>query len=217
MTDPLYDLADNQQRLQLLWLRLHYMETLTSEKLRAHVRGFKTQMGIYKPSGAKHALWVRETLHGPYADKDPQQKPDGSWTYLYSPEGRGGKPDMALPTNRALLKCMDDGVPVGVLRQRPTLGGRASYQVLGLAFVEGFDGTHFHLRSEPILVEMPAAKEENVPFVAFEERRLAENVRQVRDARFGAAVRLAYHDRCAACLLGFSIRGASVPPAGAST
>src|SRR3990170_2345494 len=210
MTDPLYDLADNQQRLQLLWLRLHYMETLTSEKLRAHVRGFKTQMGIYKPSGAKHALWVRETLHGPYADKDPQQKPDGSWTYLYSPEGRGGKPDMALPTNRALLKCMDDGVPVGVLRQRPTLGGRASYQVLGLAFVEGFDGTHFHLRSEPILVEMPAAKEENVPFVAFEERRLAENVRQVRDARFGAAVRLAYHDRCAACLLGFSIRGASV-------
>lgn len=186
------------------------MQTLSSEQLRKELPGFKAQMGIYKPSGSKHALWVRQTLRGPYPDKDPEPRSDGSWVYRYSPEGRHGHPDMGLPTNKALLKCLEDGVPVGVLRQRPEMGGKRAYQVLGLAFVTDFDGTHFHLRSEPIVVEAPPVESENVPFVAFEERRLAESVRLVRDSRFGAAVRLAYHDRCAACLLGFNIRGASV-------
>jgi hypothetical protein len=210
MADPLDQLQDNKQRLQLLWLRLHYGQTLRSEELREQVNGFKTQMGIYKPSGSRHALWVRETLHGPYPDEEPKPVGDGSWTYRYSPEGRGGKPDMDLATNQALLRCMDDGVPIGVLRQRPAISGKASYQVLGLAFVEGFDGKHFHLRSEPIIVENAPSKEEHIPFVAFEEKRVAESVRLVRDSRFGVAVRLAYRDRCAACQIGFTIRGASI-------
>jgi hypothetical protein len=167
-------------------------------------------MGIYKPKGARHALWVRETLHGPYPDEEPTLLPDGSWTYRYSPEGRGGKSDMSLPTNRALQRCMDDGVPIGVLRQRASGAGGSSYEILGLAYVEGYDGRHFHLRSEPIVVESQPSKDEHLPFVAFEEKHLAESARMVRDSRFGVAVRLAYRGKCAACEIGFHIRGASV-------
>ena len=42
-------------------------------------------------------------------------RPDGSWLYKYSPEGRQGKMDMGLATNRALLRNREDGVPVGTL------------------------------------------------------------------------------------------------------
>lgn len=208
MTDPIERIEDNRLRLQLLWLRAHIGETLTSEQLRQKVDGFKAQMGIYKPAGAKHALWVRQTLQGPYPDKAPTRPTaDGSWLYHYSPEGRDGKPDMSLPTNRALKKCMDDGVPIGVLRQTRAVSGKAAYEVLGLAFVEGFDDTHFHLRGEPMDAEKPPAREENFPFVAFEERRVSRSERIVRDSRFSKEVRLAYAGKCAACQIAFQIGG----------
>jgi len=210
MADPLDEIEDNRQRLQLLWIRAHDGELLHSRELREIVQGFKAQMGIYKPKGARHALWVRETLQGPYADRDPTPRADGSWTYLYSPEGRGGKPDMNLATNKGLLKCMDDGVPLGVMRQSTSPSGKSAYKILGLAFVEGFDGEHFHLRSEPIAVERPAAQAEFIPFVAFEERRVSASMRLQRDSRFTTKVKLAYREKCAACQIGFQVKGLSV-------
>src|SRR6266540_62939 len=137
MVDPIDAVRDAELRRQLLWLRTNYGTTEESDRLGKIVRGFRSQKGIYKPSGSRHALWVRQTLRGVYPDEEPLLHPDGSWTYRYAPEGRAGTTDMALDTNRALLRCMEDRVPIGVMRQVPGVTGGRVYEILGLAYVEG--------------------------------------------------------------------------------
>jgi hypothetical protein len=39
--------------------------------------------GIYKPGWSRYALSVRQTIGGPYPDRDPLIRPDGSWIYSY--------------------------------------------------------------------------------------------------------------------------------------
>src|SRR5437867_5902242 len=106
MADPLETLDDPKAREQLTWLRTNYGETVESERLGRLLQGFRSQKGIYKPAGSAYALWVRETIRSPYTDQVSGQvdRPDGSWLYKYSPEGRQGKMDMGLATNRALLR-----------------------------------------------------------------------------------------------------------------
>ncbi len=210
MPDPLDAIQDSALREQLLWLRTNYDTTVASERLGRLLRGFRSQKGIYKPSGSSHALWVRQTLRGAYPDQEPEYHADGSWTYRYSPEGRGGRTDMDLDTNRALLQCMDDRVPIGVLRQVPARSGAPAYEVLGLAYVEDYDGTHFVLRGERIEWEsIPALRTAAPePFRPFEEAlTVAPEIRIQRDVRFGVAVRKAYHERCALCEVGYRVRG----------
>jgi len=73
--------------------------------------------GIHKPAGSPYALSIRQSLNGPYPDRDPIVKADGSWTYQYFQE----KPDPAkrdsMYTNVALLACQRDEIPVAVIRQ----------------------------------------------------------------------------------------------------
>ena len=40
--------------------------------------------GIYKPRWSEHALSVRQVLGGPYPDRDPVMRTDGTWSYAYS-------------------------------------------------------------------------------------------------------------------------------------
>lgn len=37
--------------------------------------------GIYKPSWSRYALSVRQTIGGPYPDREPLTRRDGSWIY----------------------------------------------------------------------------------------------------------------------------------------
>lgn len=210
MADPLDSLHDEQFRHQLLWLRSNYGTVVDSQRLGRLVRGFKSQKGIYKPTGSSYALWVRQTLRGVYPDEEPQYFPDGSWTYRYSPEGRDGRIDMNLDTNRALLLGMEHRVPVGVMRQVSGVPGSRAYEVLGLAYVEKFDGTHFVLRGESISwTELPTPEAVPIPFSPFEEApmKLAPQIRRLRDQRFAIAVRKAYHERCSLCEVGYRVRG----------
>lgn len=100
--------------------------------------------GIHKPSGWKHALSIRQSLRGPYADEEPVARADGTWTYRYFQEQQDPSVRDSQFTNRALLACHKDGVPVAVLRQtKPKPDVR--YKVLGLAMVLGWDGGYFTL------------------------------------------------------------------------
>ena len=211
--DPLDTVVDPQLRRQLSLIREWYGRTLPSSELQAAIKGFGSQKGIYKPSGSRHALWVRQTAKGVYPDRDLEFRPDGSWTYLYSPEGRIGKTDLALDTNKALLRASEDRVPVGVFRQVEDEHGKTTYQILGLAFVEGFDGSHFRLRGEGIDIETTPLPEVVVPtFQPFEvgPAKVSESIRALRDRRFGVVVQQLYHERCSLCNLGFRVRGNSV-------
>lgn len=128
-------------------------------------RLFSTPKGIYKPKSSEYALSIRQTLKNPYPDRELIRRPDGSWTYMYFQEGESPSGDN-LFTNRALKRCMDDGVPVGVARQKTAKPDPTTYEILGIAKVSNWKDGFFQLDgysqdgaivSQPI--EGPLAKE----------------------------------------------------------
>jgi hypothetical protein len=210
MADALERVADPQLRAQLQLIRELYGRVLTSEELQQRIRGFQGQKGIYKPAGADAALWVRQTRRGVYPDEELSEQTDGSWTFRYAPEGRAGRSDLSLDTNRALLNCKSTGTPVGVFRQTSDILGRSAYEVLGLASVEEFDGELFVLRGEPIDWTGIPVPETVVPiFHPFQAGgpTLVESLRVARDSRFSVAIRRIYHEKCALCKVGYRVKG----------
>jgi hypothetical protein len=213
MADPLDRVRDADSRSQLYRIRELYGRVVLSSTLQDEIRGFSGQRGIYKPAGNTHARWVRETRRGAYKDKRPRDGTDGSWTYLYSPEFKDGRVDLGLDTNKALLRCMEDGQPVGVFRQTEDIRGRAAYEVLGLAYVRRLEGEHFVLQGEPIDWTADPAPESVVPkFAPFEIRRpkLSITTRLMRDRRFAVVLNRIYREKCGLCKLGFQVQGQTV-------
>lgn len=100
--------------------------------------------GIYKPEWTKYALSVRQTLGGPYPDRDPEVRLDGTWSYEYFQENKDTSARDQEFTNLGLVACWQDRVPVGVMRQ---VAGKphVRYRVLGLALVTGWDAGYFSL------------------------------------------------------------------------
>ncbi|MEM0129446.1 MAG: HNH endonuclease [Thermoplasmata archaeon] len=148
-----------------------------------------------------------------YPDEAPEILADGSWTYRYAPESQTGRPGADLPTNQGLIHCMEDGVPIGVFRQVEDREGRRRYRVLGLGYVEAFDGHHFLIRGEPIN-ESVRPMELGVirPFVPLDPAPLPiEDVRRIRrERRFGVRIRSLYHEKCSLCEVGYRLRGRSL-------
>jgi putative restriction endonuclease len=100
--------------------------------------------GIYKPRWSPYALTVRQTLGGPYPDRDPIVRADGSWSYFYFQENQDAGERDAEFTNRGLISCWRDRVPIAVMRQvadRP----RSRYRIWGLALVAGWGDGYFIL------------------------------------------------------------------------
>ena len=189
-----------------------------SRSLQVSIPGFRTQKGIYKPKDSDYALWIRQTARGVYGDKEPDVMPDGSWTYEYMPEAKDGRTDLSLSTNKSLLKCMADRVPIGVFIQKRIPNFDRSYLVLGVGFVEAFDGTHFIIRGEPIDNEAaPMSEQEIRTFEPFERdpSRLSPAIRVIRERSFQIALRRAYHDKCSLCELGYIYRGQPIGVEGA--
>lgn len=104
--------------------------------------------GIHKPGGWRHALSVRQAIGSPYADLDPEQRADGNWTYRYFQEGKDPADRDRYFTNRALLACRDDAIPVGVLRQTRSKPN-VRYDVLGLALVRDWHDGYFTFEGFP--------------------------------------------------------------------
>jgi putative restriction endonuclease len=207
MPDPLDSVTSALRREQLARIREMDGMIESSTKLREIIPGFRGQKGIYKPAGSDHALWIRQTLRRAYPDKELIVNPDGSWVYDYAPEGRAGHPDMSLDTNRALLRCLEDGAPVGVIRQVPSAGERR-YEVRGLGYVTEFDGSHFRLRGEPIdISDRPVRVPSRLQFEPFDRRfpQLSSSLRRSRYERFKIAIRRVYHEKCSLCNMGYHL------------
>ena len=100
--------------------------------------------GIYKPAWSEYALSVRQTLGSHYPDKEPVRRADGTWRYMYFQEGSDPTARDAEFTNKGLMACRRDGVPVGVMRQ---VSGKPNvrYDILGLALVVSWERGYFHL------------------------------------------------------------------------
>lgn len=97
---------------------------------------------IYKPAYTEYALSIRQTLTSPYSDKEIVYRPDGSWLYPYFQENSEPSLRDKEATNRGLMKCLHDGVPIGVLIQTKPKPG-VEYLVLGLGRVVEWTAGYF--------------------------------------------------------------------------
>jgi hypothetical protein len=103
--------------------------------------------GIYKPRDLPYALSIRINIDSPYPDGQVLPRPDGSWCLSYHQENQDPHSRDNAYTNRGLMRCIQDRVPVGVLRERRPAGRQTQYDVLGLAMpVRWYDG-YFLLES----------------------------------------------------------------------
>jgi hypothetical protein len=101
--------------------------------------------GIYIPGRSRvrfsderhrYALSVRSSEgRGIYSDKPAISLGDGTWILDYAAHRNTWGEAPGQGYNDALLNCLRDAVPVGVMMP----DGRSGYQVLGLAYVERFN------------------------------------------------------------------------------
>ncbi len=112
--------------------------------------------GIHKPKGWDYTLSVRQSLVGPYADRPPVGSVDDAWTYDYFQEGQDPAHRNDYATNRGLMACLKDDVPVAVLIQEQ---GRPNvrYRVRGLAKVVDWVDGHFKLQGYDSAGNLPGA------------------------------------------------------------
>ena len=87
--------------------------------------------GIYKPLWSEYALSIVMKLSSPYAHKDEVVfLEDGRWLMVYSPRAGG----LYHSDNRALVRCMEERIPLGVFKQLTGKTDRyygSPYRVLG--------------------------------------------------------------------------------------
>lgn len=142
---------------------------------------------------------------------------DGTWSYLYFQETEDLEARDAAYTNRGLIACSRDGVPVGVMRQI-SRSPEIRYRVLGLALVAGWDGGYFmlegfsregvsHGRGPAAEIEALTMEQENVETSAgtfnptgimdARERIVASIVRRRGQPEFRSRLLDAWGGRCA--------------------
>lgn len=101
--------------------------------------------GIRVPAGWEYALSIRQTLGSSYADEPPVRDVSGGWTYKYFQEGKEPEARDRFRSNRAMLACRADRVPIAVLIQEKSKP-KAAYRIVGLARVlEWTPDGFFHL------------------------------------------------------------------------
>ena len=93
--------------------------------------------GIYKPAGSEFALSIATKPTSPYSEKDDIVfVEDGRWLMEYSPRAGG----LEISDNRALMKCKENGLPIGVFLQTTSKNSPsgATYRVLGLGIIADY-------------------------------------------------------------------------------
>jgi putative restriction endonuclease len=92
--------------------------------------------GIYKPAWSEYALCIKMAPGSPYERKDEVIfLDDGRWLMTYSPRSGG----LEISDNRALVRCMDDHMPLAVIQQVTDKTKGSTYKVLGLGVISGYD------------------------------------------------------------------------------
>jgi putative restriction endonuclease len=144
LNDRLKDLSDEHREALQWFLDREGEEVGWPEPLPSGLFLVNKAKGIHKPSGWDHALSVRQSLGGPYDDKEVVTRTDGTWLFEYFQEGSDPSKRDDDFTNRALMQNVADRVPVGAIvqvKKKPN----PRYKVLGLAQVTGWAGGYFRL------------------------------------------------------------------------
>lgn len=136
-----FDKLPAEYKQKLDWFLRHKDKIVSWEETRPEknkVAGnpylFTGPKGIYKPANQNYALSIRVMLSSRYPDQEIIYRNDGSWSFRYHQEENEGKAPDSLMTNKGLIACMNDSIPIGVAIQVNAKPG-ASYRILGLAKV----------------------------------------------------------------------------------
>lgn len=120
--------------------RVKWIDILEHAELGARL--VNSAKGIYKPAYTDFALSVRVIQDGPYPDKEVEYRPDGSWVCQYYQENIDPDQRDKEATNRGLMRCMEEQIPIGFLIKRKPKPG-VEYEVLGLGFVKAWKDGYF--------------------------------------------------------------------------
>lgn len=138
--------VEGRHRQALNWFNEHRGQQLTWSEIKSQAdkgtRLVNQAKGIYKPAYTDLALSVRTIQDGPYPDKEVEYRSDGSWVCQYYQEKLDPAKRDTEPTNRGLMKCMEQQVPVGFLIKRKPKPG-VEYEILGVGFVVEWQNGYF--------------------------------------------------------------------------
>ena len=150
------DALSDAHQLGLSWFEINKNRTVpfptaieSGQLLASHAKG------IYKPADWSHALSIRIMLKSSYKDGEFFQVEESGWVCAYHQElnPRNLAESENLYSNLALQNCLDDKVPLGILKQTQTQDeGGSEYKVIGLGAVIGKIGEYF------VLCDLPTAK-----------------------------------------------------------
>lgn len=208
LKDRILALPDKRQQEGLLWfLERSGKEVTVTFPMKTNGGVFlATQAaGIHKPDFSEYVLSIRSSSGKGatelYSDKEPVYEDDGSWTYLYRHEIRGDADPSTIWRNKALLKNLQDAVPVAVILQRKV--GR--YQILGLAYVTDYNPRtgYFFLMGTSVassLLSVESGFTAETLDIDADTRKFQETRQAVRQgqAKFRMDLLTAYGARCAA-------------------
>jgi putative restriction endonuclease len=193
-------LPDSHQRA-LLWFSRHAQADVpwAALQLDEDLRLATAAKGIYKPTGSDYALSVSQRIGSAYDDDLVELAEGWRGPARYHQEGPTTV-DSPFPSypNEGLLRCMEDGVPVGVLVQ--VSKAPSIYTVIGLARVSSWEEGSFLL--VPAANALPREDQpKNAPWrppdYQQRERVRASVVRRRGQATFRRKVLAAYRGRCA--------------------
>jgi hypothetical protein len=188
-----------EHRRRLAWFEEHQGEISASPgSLAGGLLLVSKPKGIYKPGDLPYALSIKINLGSRYEDGVPMPTPGGGWLLKYHQENPDPAARDTMFTNRGLMRCIADRVPVGVLRERAPAARRSQYDVLGLAMPVRWSEGFFHFESlnpKAVSVIDPVSDDELPDFDAShaavgEERALRrEQVRSRVEAVLGKPLR----------------------------
>jgi hypothetical protein len=123
----------------LQWFEDHVGGEVRFNQLEADGIKLVTQFkGIFKPQWMPYVLSIRTTDQDRYTDSKVIWQDDGSWRTSYAQEEDGRYDPRKLFTNRAIAACMNDRIPIGILRKEHR---GDPYEVVGLGLpIEWRDG-----------------------------------------------------------------------------
>jgi putative restriction endonuclease len=176
--------------------------------------------GIFKPEWMPYVLSIRTTEQERYADGRVIRQDDGSWRMSYAQEEDNRFDSRKLFTNRGIEACMNDGIPIGILRKERK---EDPYEVAGLGLPidwrdEFFTFVSYKPGATPELPGTPEAEaerlawpgtgQEPIPDSDYDARIrvLAEIARRQGQPAFRTRLLAAYGGRCA-------VTGCDVPDA----
>ena len=208
-----------EHQRRLAWFEEHQSEVSPAPApLEGGLRLVSAPKGIYKPADLPYALSIKIKLDSPYADGVPVPTPGGGWLLSYHQENPDPAVRDTMFTNRGLMRCIDDRVPVGVLRERAPASHHSRYDVLGLALPVRWSDGRFYFESlnpkavpvvdpvSDVLEAMASAEvdqEEEAAAGALDDdydarlRVYQQIVARRGQAGFRAALLAAYQERCA--------------------